>query len=176
MNSLVVGDPDPRIQAWLEPRFERLESLHVPAVKEYQRIYEGDANKPGITQQFNANTWLREVHDLMRPYFSGTIVIDLNSVCNGLADRFAGAIKMVESETEFEHLLDEAKSFLDHLSLPFPNGDTEKTSLARLQDMKWWRKQLNTAIPRIVDQTSRKLGHVHRDADLYVCNAALDLY
>lgn len=45
--------------------------------------------------------------------------------------------------------------------------------MLRFQDSTWWDKQLGTAIPRIVDQTSRKLRIVHKQQEIYISDAAL---
>ena len=52
-------------------------------------------------------------------------------------------------------------------------GKTSITPMLRFQDSTWWDKQLGTAIPRIVDQTSRKLRIVHKQQEIYISDAAL---
>ena len=173
MPDVEVGDAHTYFSKWSSPRVERLHGLSIRAGETYQKLYDRDDQ-----QQFAANAWLREIYDQVKPFWRGHMTdVNIENLSKELAERFATGVKYAQAGFwTWESVQDKAVQFLEYINLPFPRGKTLATALARLQDAKWWRRKLNEAIPRIVDQVSRELGLVHRDDEIYISNAALDSY
>ncbi len=159
-------------------RIGRVENV-IHAEREYQRILERDGD-------FNANSWLRECYTLLAPYFKGRDNTDIPRTAKFFARQWSGAVRWTASpdvncpkvaeDYAWRELITKAEEFLAYLNLEFPQGKTIRTAMLRLQDDKWWRKKLNTAIPRIIDQTARKVRQVHGANDAYISQAAYELW
>lgn len=133
----------------------------------------------GHNPEVHANAWLRELYTELAPFFEGQTVTTVEQIAKYLSEQWAGVVRTCDIEGDPEEwaiLIEKAEAFLDHLNLPFPRGATDITAMRRLQDAKWWRRQLNTAIPRIIDQNARKFGQVHKDQDCYLSDAAFELW
>lgn len=165
-------------KAWTDHRLEAITDLEVDAYDYYKKILNAPRSVNDHQPEFNANSWLREVYSSVKPFFRDSASRDIESIANSLADRWAGAVKYVQSDDDaaVDLLAEKAETFLGTLSLKMPAGKTTATALLRLVDVKWWRKKLNTAVPRIVDQTARKFGRVHKDAEIYISDAAFKMY
>lgn len=153
-------------------RLDRLQDAGINAPREYQRILDRDGD-------FNANSWLRECYTVLSPFFEGQVVTTVEQIAKHLAHQWAGAVRLCQldgDDSDWFRLITKAEEFLLYLNLPFPRGQTERTAMARLQDAKWWRRQLNVAIPRIIDQKAREFAQVHKDNDIYLSDAAFQLW
>jgi hypothetical protein len=165
-----VGDPHPYFLNLIEPKLERLEGLGIPAAGEYQKRYDASGS-------FDANTWLRELHEIVLPLCKGRDRVDFGEIAESLAAKFQAPIKFASAGlASWEKLGVSAEEFLASLNLPFPQGKTRSSALLRLQDVKWWRRQMSTVISRSLDQHSRQSGTVHRNADIYISDPALAMY
>jgi hypothetical protein len=159
-----------------ERRFTVLEDLHVTARTQHESMRLAEKS------DFNANSWLRECYQQIRPFVqkgaAGAGDEQLALIASGLADKWAFPVGAVEGhgDAAIDHLTEKAREFLNYLKLPFPGGKTPFTRLLRLTNKKWWRKQISTALPRIVDQTARKFGAVNKKREIYLSNAAFNLW
>jgi hypothetical protein len=172
LDQVIIGDPHPRFQKFVAPRVGRLEALDVPVSETYQDLYTSKGD-------FEANSWLREVHDIVKPIFSGRIVRDIEEICQRLTYKFGAAARFADEENNPKELVkvaSAAKDFLKDLGLSFPKGESLLSSMARLENPSWWRQQLRIAIPRNIDQVSRKLGQVSRKKSPYLSDLALSMY
>lgn len=146
------------------PKLEVLEQLGIPAEKHWAK------EEPGRIQ------WLEEIHSLVRPFFDKSTRLDYQHLPEALATQWHLGIGFAKDEAELEKVADKAKSFLERLSLSFPKGKSTQTSLLRLQDASWWRRQLSTVLPRIIDQVGRSEARVHRKKEIYLSDVAFEMF
>ena len=156
-------------------QINRLQSLGIPAKEAWISLQE---RKPALNG-FAADRWVCELYEVVKPLFRQVDYQDFDVVDMAVlfADRFSGQVSNCDEGLASWHLLElRARELLDYLGLPFPNGASLRTQLARLENPIWWRRQLSLVTPRIVDQTTRKLGQVSREDEIYLSDAAFAMY
>jgi hypothetical protein len=110
--------------------------------------------------------WLENPHSVQVREFS-----------EALADKFTRRTKQIGPEQEVWDLyLSYAEKFLSKLSLSLPNGRSAPTTIARLENPAWWRKQLFRSLTRHIDQLARLHGSVHQRREIYLSDEALLRY
>ena len=169
----------------VEPKSERDWS------QQGKRVWHG-----GHDPELHANKWLRDCSEAVKPFFSG-VVSDVPTIAKQLADRWGAMMRMcgvfdgkdphqparkpikrleTDEDRAWFRLITNAESFLNTLHLPFPTGQTVRTAMKRLGKAKWWREQLNIAIPRIFDQMGRDYHLVHKNGQIYLTDAAFNVW
>ena len=110
--------------------------------------------------------WLEDPH-----------AIQIREFSESLADKFTRRTRQVKPEHEsWEIYLSYAKKFLGRLSLSLPQGTSAPTTIARLENPVWWRKQLFRSLTRNIDQLARLHGSVHQRREIYLSDEALLRY
>lgn len=157
------------------PKIDRLQSMGVPSQKNWEELGE---RKPALNG-FAADRWVHELYEAVKPLFRRVDfkAVDAEEMAMMFASKFAHqVINCDEGLASWQGVTLKAREFLHHLGLPFPNGRSLKTQLARLENPIWWRRQLSVMVPRIVDQTTRKLGYVSKHNEIYLSDAAFKMY
>jgi len=168
--ALQVGDTHGYLQRWIQPRVNRLAGLSIDARETYQAIYLDD-----VGDDFRSNTWLREIYDEASVFWrDNPHAVDIAEVADSLAIKFGQIVSLARAGLmPWSTCEVTAKKILDSMSLSLPQGDSLSTSLARLEDAKWWRCAFSKSLPRIVDQACRRHGVVHKQSDIYLSDTAL---
>lgn len=160
-----------------ESRFDRLDDLRIPVAREayLEILSRGKVSHDQPSPEYNANSWLRECYDAIKPLLAESLICDLEVIARQLADKWAGPIRNT-SPDDCAEITAKARSFCAYLSLPYPKGETDYSSLLRLTNARWWRKQINVAVPRVIDQTSRKYGQVNKARNIYLSDSAFKMW
>jgi hypothetical protein len=119
---------------------------------------------------------VEELHLILDKELLQRRTVSVSQLATTYADRWGRLIGFIDSDASLDLVRRRAKLFLARLSISIPKGATTYSSLLRLQDLAWWKRQLGRYLPRRVDQLARQNGRVSKTREIYVSDAAFGLY